>query len=90
MKFVKNSGVLIGKQNCLQYEFFLTFITDCIALSYTCSTHINEGLDGVEIIVNGSGSHSELRKLNITDDLIKSATYKVCHNFFRFSLANSD
>lgn len=35
------------------------------------------GLDGVEIICNGSGSHYELRKLYKRVDLIKSATSKV-------------
>ena len=36
------------------------------------------GMDGVEIITNGSGSHHELRKVHIRVDLVKSATAKVC------------
>lgn len=35
------------------------------------------GLDGVELIVNSSGSYMELRKAYVTVDLIKSATFKV-------------
>ena len=35
------------------------------------------GMDGVEIITNGSGSHHELRKGNIRVDLVKSASSKV-------------
>ena len=34
-------------------------------------------LDGVEILVNGSGSHHELRKLHTRVDLIQAATAKV-------------
>ena len=34
-------------------------------------------LDGIEIIVNGSGSHHELRKLHQRVDLIQAATSKV-------------
>ena len=36
--------------------------------------HVDYGLDGAEIITNGSGSHHELRKLNIRLDLIKNAS----------------
>ena len=41
------------------------------------STHIGLAEDGVEIIVNGSGSYFELRKSNVIVDLVKSATSKV-------------
>lgn len=40
------------------------------------SRHIPLGLDGVEIIANGSGSYMELRKAYVTVDLVKSATFK--------------
>lgn len=40
------------------------------------SRHIALGLDGVEIISNGSGSYMELRKAYVTVDLVKSATFK--------------
>ena len=40
------------------------------------STHIDMGLDGVEIFVNGSGSYMELRKAHVVVDLVKSATAK--------------
>ena len=36
------------------------------------------GLDGVEIFTNSSGSHHELRKLNIRVDAVRQATRFVC------------
>lgn len=36
----------------------------CEELWITKNPHVEYGLDGVEIIGNGSGSHHELRKLN--------------------------
>ena len=36
--------------------------------------HVEYGLDGVEIITNGSGSHHELRKLTDRLNLIKNAS----------------
>ncbi|UZJ54145.1 hypothetical protein CBS101457_003465 [Exobasidium rhododendri] len=41
------------------------------------SPHIAMGLDGVEIFINPSASHHELRKLHRRVDLIKEATMKV-------------
>ncbi|CAG0914199.1 unnamed protein product [Notodromas monacha] len=43
-------------------------------LSLRDTSHINQGLDGVEIFVNSSGSYSELRKAYYHVELIKSAT----------------
>ncbi|XP_014255127.1 probable glutamine-dependent NAD(+) synthetase [Cimex lectularius] len=40
------------------------------------SMHIGLAMEGVEIIVNGSGSYMELRKANATIDLVRSATFK--------------
>jgi len=58
-------------------------LNDTVIASETCeelfvpnNPNIAFGLDGVEIIANGSGSHHELRKLNQRIDLIKSATTK--------------
>ncbi|KAJ8315536.1 hypothetical protein KUTeg_007686 [Tegillarca granosa] len=48
------------------------------------SQHIDMSLDGVEIITNGSGSHHELRKGYVRQDLIKSATMK-CGGIYMFS-----
>lgn len=48
----------------------------CEELFAPDSPNIYLGLDGVEIITNGSGSHHELRKLNQRTDLIQSATAK--------------
>ena len=36
--------------------------------------HVEYGLDGVEIISNASGSHHELRKLDIRLNLLKNAS----------------
>jgi len=56
---------------------------DTVLASETCeelfapdSPHIHLGLNGIEIIANGSGSHHELRKLNKRIDLIRSAVAK--------------
>jgi NAD+ synthase (glutamine-hydrolysing) len=35
------------------------------------STHIDMGLDGVEIFVNGSGSYMELRKAYVAVELVR-------------------
>ena len=52
--------------------------TLCLSiLQHCCSRHIDLSLDGVEIIMNGSGSYHELRKMYTRVDLVKSATYKV-------------
>ncbi|MEM8861161.1 MAG: NAD(+) synthase [Chloroflexota bacterium] len=48
----------------------------CEELFAPDSPNIYLGLDGVEIITNGSGSHHELRKLNQRADLIRNATVK--------------
>jgi NAD+ synthase (glutamine-hydrolysing) len=48
----------------------------CEELFTPNSPHIYLGLNGVEIIANGSGSHHELRKLNKRIDLIRNATSK--------------
>lgn len=59
-------------------------VIQCVDTSIACETceelwvpknpHVNYGLDGVEIIANGSGSHHELRKLNTRLQLITSTT----------------
>ena len=46
------------------------------------------GLDGVELIVNGSGSYMELRKAYVTVDHVKSATLKVGRSVVKYSKAN--
>lgn len=48
----------------------------CEELFTPDSPHIHLGLDGVEIIANGSGSHHELRKLQRRVHLIQSASAK--------------
>ncbi|KAI8336571.1 hypothetical protein BC941DRAFT_494830 [Chlamydoabsidia padenii] len=48
----------------------------CEELFTPLSPHIGMGLDGVEIFTNSSGSHHELRKLNLRIDLMKAATLK--------------
>ncbi|CAD5118597.1 DgyrCDS7283 [Dimorphilus gyrociliatus] len=48
----------------------------CEEMWHTASSHIEMGLDGVEIFTNSSGSHHQLRKAYIRVDLINSATSK--------------
>lgn len=48
----------------------------CEELYTPDSPHIEMGLDGVEIFTNSSGSHHELRKLNVRVELIREATRK--------------
>ena len=54
---------------CLGFEI-------CEELWNPKSTHIDMGLDGAEIIINGSGSYMELRKAYISVDLVKGASAK--------------
>lgn len=62
-------GVIATKDTCIGFEI-------CEELWNPNSPHIPMGLDGVEIIANGSGSYMELRKAYITVDLVKAATFK--------------
>lgn len=48
----------------------------CEELFAPASPHTYLGLDGVEIIANGSGSHHELRKLHRRIELMQNATAK--------------
>lgn len=48
----------------------------CEELFTPRSPHIDMGLDGVEIFLNSSGSHHELRKLHTRIELIREATLK--------------
>lgn len=49
----------------------------CEELFTPLSPHISLALHGVEIIVNGSGSHHQLRKLDKRLELIRGASSKV-------------
>ncbi|KAK2173886.1 hypothetical protein NP493_843g01010 [Ridgeia piscesae] len=62
-------GILSTVDTCIGSEI-------CEELWNPNSTHIEMGLDGVEIFTNGSGSHHELRKAHTRVDLVKSATAK--------------
>lgn len=70
-------AVLTTHDTCLGYE-------TCEEMWNPNSTHIPLSLDGVEIIVNGSGSHTELRKTYVAYDLVKSASSK-CGGAYLFS-----
>ncbi|XP_064628246.1 glutamine-dependent NAD(+) synthetase-like [Lineus longissimus] len=48
----------------------------CEELYTSKSSHVDMGLDGVEIFTNASGSHHQLRKANIRVDLVTSASSK--------------
>jgi NAD+ synthase (glutamine-hydrolysing) len=54
------------------------------------SPHIAMSLDGVEIFINPSGSHHELRKLHRRVDLIKEATLKVRTSLGSFNCAHHE
>lgn len=45
----------------------------CEELFTLDATHIRQALNGVDIIANASGSHTQLRKLDVRIDLIRSA-----------------
>ncbi|KAK2725857.1 glutamine-dependent NAD(+) synthetase-like [Artemia franciscana] len=62
-------AVLSTVDTCIGFEI-------CEELWHPKSTHVEMGLDGVEIIINGSGSQFELRKAYVAVDLVKSATSK--------------
>ena len=62
-------GVIALRDTVLGYEI-------CEELWNPQSSHIDMGLDGVEIIVNGSGSYMELRKAYVAVELVRSATLK--------------
>ncbi|WFD42631.1 NAD(+) synthase (glutamine-hydrolyzing) [Malassezia psittaci] len=51
-------------------------VESCEELFTSASPHIIQGLNGVEIFLNSSGSHHELRKLHRRVELIKEATLK--------------
>lgn len=69
-------AVISTRDTCIGFEI-------CEELWNPFSTHIPMCLDGVEVIVNSSGSYMELRKAYITVDLVKSATFKAggCYLF---------
>jgi NAD+ synthase (glutamine-hydrolysing) len=78
-------------QTSVKLGFAAISANDTVLAAETCeelfaphSPHIDMALDGVEIIVNGSGSHHQLRKLNQRVDLIKNATSK-CGGVYLYS-----
>jgi len=62
-------GVIATRDTVIGFEI-------CEELWNPRSSHIDMSLDGVEIIVNGSGSYMELRKAYVAVELIRSATLK--------------
>ncbi|XP_035773682.1 glutamine-dependent NAD(+) synthetase-like [Anopheles albimanus] len=62
-------AMLATLDTCLGYEI-------CEELWTPRSKHIDMSLAGAEILVNGSGSYMQLRKANITGELIRHASYK--------------
>eukprot|EP00095_Tigriopus_kingsejongensis_P002439 snap_masked-scaffold380_size190731-processed-gene-0.11 protein:Tk02439 transcript:snap_masked-scaffold380_size190731-processed-gene-0.11-mRNA-1 annotation:"glutamine-dependent nad(+) synthetase" len=62
-------GVLATLDTCIGFEI-------CEEMWNPQSPHIDMALDGVEIIINGSGSYMELRKAYVAVDLIHSAAMK--------------
>ncbi|XP_060531013.1 glutamine-dependent NAD(+) synthetase isoform X2 [Cylas formicarius] len=70
-------AVISTLDTCIGFEI-------CEELWCSESSHIPLAMDGVEIICNGSGSHTQLRKNYILADLVKSATMK-CGGCYIFS-----
>jgi NAD+ synthase (glutamine-hydrolysing) len=73
---------ICGQKSCPFGIFALEF-DDAVLAAETCeelftpnSPHILLGLNGVDIITNGSGSHHQLRKLNTRVMLMANATAK--------------
>lgn len=56
----------------------------CEELFTPQSPHINMSLNGVEIMTNSSGSHHELRKLNVRIDLLREALQK-CGGIYMYA-----
>lgn len=80
LRYVRNSGAPEGRatQDFMKVVWLLQFL--CIKMSIFLSSHIQMGLDGIEIFTNSSASHHELRKADLRVNLVKSATTKVFLN----------
>ncbi|MCI0396675.1 MAG: NAD(+) synthase [Chloroflexi bacterium] len=73
----------ITRQDVVPFGDAAIATRDTVLASETCeelfapsSPHTYLGLDGIEIVANGSGSHHELRKLHRRIDLIRNASAK--------------
>lgn len=62
-------ALLSTLDTCIGYEI-------CEELWNPLGTHVQQCLDGAEIIFNGSGSYNELRKGYVVFDLVRSASAK--------------
>jgi NAD+ synthase (glutamine-hydrolysing) len=74
---------ITGEQTCPIGDFILSTLDTSVAAE-TCeelftpsNPSVYSGLNGAEIILNGSASHCELQKLRTRLDLIKNATRKL-------------
>lgn len=76
-------GVIATLDTAIGYEM-------CEELWSPESTHISLCLDGVEIIVNSSGSYTELRKTDTMLNLVKSATFKTGGCYLYSNLRGGD
>ncbi|MCO5595719.1 hypothetical protein L7F22_049765 [Adiantum nelumboides] len=75
-KAISQSKVPFGDA-CLSFLDTTLGIETCEELFTPLSPHISLALRGVEIFVNGSGSHHQLRKLHKRLELIRAATGRV-------------
>lgn len=88
--FPKSVSSVFGQTSCDIGDAILVMndvrlgIEMCEELFTPDSPHIKLGLDGVDIISNGSASHHQLRKLNVRIDLMKSATTK-CGGIYMYA-----
>lgn len=65
-----------GNASLLSTDGVVVGVESCEELFVPLSPHIALGLNGVEIVGNGSGSHHELRKLHYRVELMTMATRK--------------
>ncbi|XP_037086411.1 glutamine-dependent NAD(+) synthetase-like [Pollicipes pollicipes] len=70
-------ALLSTRDTCIGYEI-------CEELWSPQSSHVPQTLDGAEILLNGSGSHFELRKAYVAFELVRSASAK-CGGCYLFS-----
>ncbi|KAL2312430.1 putative glutamine-dependent NAD(+) synthetase [Schizosaccharomyces pombe] len=82
-KSLNQTTVPIGDA-ILQCNETVVGVETCEELFTPNSPHIDMALDGVEIFINASGSHHELRKLTTRVNLIQNATEK-CGGIYLYS-----
>jgi NAD+ synthase (glutamine-hydrolysing) len=83
--------------NCISFTYYLIYFTFFLIVTFrslaaeTCeelftanAPRIDLALNGVEVFMNASGSHHQLRKLNLRIDSIRNAT-KTCGGVYMYA-----